>query len=184
MSVRVGKHLIANCYGTIHSWWERCIKTGIIPEKVLRDSQRQTSSQLGIVSSCPQLCLAFLEWHFGSLYPFRTHLGDLDDAGSVGEPCQVMVEFGPKSLSFCNDCKSCFWLRSSKKVRQLGFCGMKTKGYPNWGVLGGTGHSWRRLRCVVMTTAAIHPIKWTWPKSIIRDQFQPLLFVCCWCPQA
>ena len=36
MPVWMEKHLIANCYGTIPSWWERCIRTWIILEKILK----------------------------------------------------------------------------------------------------------------------------------------------------
>lgn len=156
MPFRAGKHLIANCYETIPSWWERCMRLWVILEKRLRFPEAGYN-QLGIVLPFLWLRIAFLEWHFGSSGFFHRHLWDLEDIAGSGEPFQVMVNFGSKSLSFCNDSTSCFWRRSSKKTRQLGFCGMKTKSYPYWGIL--EGHFWRRSRSVVVAAAAIQPIR-------------------------
>lgn len=95
-------------------WWERYMKMWTILEKALIFLE---ATNWAIVLPWPQLCSAFLEWRFGSSSPFIRHRWDFTDgAGSGRELCQVMMNFGPKTLWYCNDCKSCFGLRSSKKV--------------------------------------------------------------------
>lgn len=152
MPLRTEKHVITNCYDMIPWWWEGCMSMWIILEKSLR-SLESANWTMCLPSLSSARWLRFLleaQWKLDA------------DAGSGREPSQVMAKYGPKSLPFCNYSKSCFWLRSLKKVWQsVSSLWHEKKELPILGILGNTGHFWRRLWCVVAIhhPTAKHPIK-------------------------